>query len=34
MPVTSIEGQKVGMGTPGPLTRRLGALLDARMRVS
>ena len=34
MPVTSIDGQKVGMGTPGPLTRRLGALLDARMRVS
>jgi D-alanine transaminase len=34
MPVTSIDGRKVGTGTPGPLTRRLGALLDARMRIS
>jgi D-alanine transaminase len=34
MPVTSIDGRNVGMGTPGPLTRRLGALLDARMRIS
>ena len=34
MPVTSIDGRKVGAGTPGRLTRRLGALLDARMRIS
>jgi D-alanine transaminase len=34
MPVTSIDGRNVGMGTPGSLTRRLGALLDARMRIS
>ena len=34
MPVTSIDGRKVGTGTPGRLTRRLGALLDARMRIS
>ncbi|HET7585305.1 MAG TPA: aminotransferase class IV [Gemmatimonadaceae bacterium] len=31
MPVTSIEGLPVGSGTPGEITRRLGAALDARM---
>ncbi len=31
MPVTSLEGLPVGTGTPGAITRRLGAALNARM---
>jgi D-alanine transaminase len=34
MPVISIDGAAVGSGVPGPVARRLGALLDARMQVS
>ena len=34
MPVTSLDGRSVGAGTPGPVTRRLGALLDERLRFS
>ena len=33
MPVISIDGTQVGSGEPGPVARRLGALLDARMQV-
>jgi D-alanine transaminase len=34
MPVTRIDGKAVGTGRPGPVTRRLSALLAARMPVS
>jgi D-alanine transaminase len=34
MPVTSVDGRAVETGTPGPVTRRLGALLDERIRLS
>ena len=32
LPITTIEGQPVGTGSPGPITQQLGALYRARLQ--